>query len=276
MFGASRPPPRLFIPPLPLDSGSPNFSKPPSPRMAKSPSLSRQKCVRERPDHISLMNDSPPSVISGPPLQHRKENGNGAIEMQNVNAQPVKLQDSVEKGYLESLPHINLERQPSDPTKSRPESPVSPLLTDPEEERSHSKTYSRSPSELTYKLKDEVSASKTITPSFWRLAKLSSPEWFCAVLGSLGAILFGSLNPLFAFILVQIAEIYYYSSQSVMRHELSKYCAILAGVAVATILANFLQHFYFGIMGEKMTERVRRLMFSGESTSYTSVPQPAI
>jgi len=24
-----------------------------------------------------------------------------------------------------------------------------------------------------------------------------------------------------------------------------------------------LQHFYFGIMGEKMTERVRRMMFSG-------------
>jgi len=34
------------------------------------------------------------------------------------------------------------------------------------------------------------------------------------------------------------------------------------GLALATILANFLQHFYFGIVGEKMTERVRRLMFS--------------
>jgi hypothetical protein len=34
-------------------------------------------------------------------------------------------------------------------------------------------------------------------------------------------------------------------------------------MGIITVLANFLQHFYFGIMGEKMTERVRRMMFSG-------------
>jgi ATP-binding cassette subfamily B (MDR/TAP) protein 1 len=35
-------------------------------------------------------------------------------------------------------------------------------------------------------------------------------------------------------------------------------------MGMVTVVANFLQHFYFGIMGEKMTERVRRMMFSGK------------
>jgi hypothetical protein len=43
----------------------------------------------------------------------------------------------------------------------------------------------------------------------------------------------------------------------------NKYCSFIVGMGVVTVLANFLQHFYFGIMGEKMTERVRRMMFSG-------------
>ncbi|KAG8074483.1 hypothetical protein GUJ93_ZPchr0006g41132 [Zizania palustris] len=33
-------------------------------------------------------------------------------------------------------------------------------------------------------------------------------------------------------------------------------------MGVITVLVNWLQHFYFGIMGEKMTERIRRMMFS--------------
>jgi ATP-binding cassette subfamily B (MDR/TAP) protein 1 len=35
-------------------------------------------------------------------------------------------------------------------------------------------------------------------------------------------------------------------------------------MGLATVILNFLQQFYFGIMGEKMTERIRRLMFSGK------------
>jgi ATP-binding cassette subfamily B (MDR/TAP) protein 1 len=256
-----RPPPRLFIPPLPQDCISPNYSKPPSPRMVRSPSLKRQNCVRDRPDFLATA-DSQTSNLTLPPIQSSRENENGNVEMQTVKSeQSVKRQDSFENAYSETLSQINLQRQTSN--SFRPESPISPLLTDPEDERSHSKTFSRSPSQCKdFEIYQDEPASASI-PSLWKLAKLSSPEWFCAFLGSLGAILFGSLNPLFAFLLVQIAEVYYYSSQSQLSHELSKWCSILVGLALATILANFLQHFYFGIMGEKMTERVRRLMFSG-------------
>ena len=227
--------------------------------MTKSPSLQRQNCVRERPD-------SPPYMLNSPPVHKANENGNSTLEMQTVKSeQPVKRQDSFENAYTESLTKINLQRQPSNSVTSPPESPMSPLLTDAEDERSHSKTFSRSPSQCRVR-QNQIQEEECVimeVPSFWRLAQLSSPEWFCALLGSVGAMLFGSLNPLFAFLLVQIAEVYYYTSQTEARRQLSKWCAILVGLALATILANFLQHFYFGIMGEKMTERVRRLMFSG-------------
>ena len=271
LFTIYRPPPRLFVPPPPHDCISPNYSKPPSPRMIKSPSLKRQNCVRERPDFIPA-HDSPPYILSPPPVPKPRENGNGVVEMQAVKPeQSVNRLDSFEKNSLESLPPLNLQRQPSNPENSCPESPISPLLTDPEDERSHSKTFSRSPSQCRETQTQHNEDANIPVPSLCKLARLSCPEWFCGVLGSVGAILFGSLNPLFAFLLVQIAEVYYYSSQTQLRQQLSKWCSILVGLALATILANFLQHFYFGIMGEKMTERIRRLMFSGMRYKYMFV-----
>jgi len=43
----------------------------------------------------------------------------------------------------------------------------------------------------------------------------------------------------------------------------NRWCLFIVGMGVITVFVNWLQHFYFGIMGEKMTERIRRMMFSG-------------
>jgi ATP-binding cassette subfamily B (MDR/TAP) protein 1 len=47
-------------------------------------------------------------------------------------------------------------------------------------------------------------------------------------------------------------------------------------MGIVTVVANFLQHFYFGIMGEKMTERVRRMMFSGADVYFLESPVTAL
>ncbi|CAK9168914.1 unnamed protein product [Ilex paraguariensis] len=100
-------------------------------------------------------------------------------------------------------------------------------------------------------------------PSFWRLVRLSFAEWLYAVLGSFGAAIFGSFNPLLAYVLALIVTTYYRDGEGHHLHyEVNKWCTIITCMGVVTVVANFLQHFYFGIMGEKMTERVRRLMFS--------------
>lgn len=242
--------------------------EPQSIQLVKSPSLQRQHGAH------ALLSFEYNSVQGSPKLQSPKlqsppsEQKLDVQEKVNFNN---KRQDSFEI-CLPSLPKLDVHamQQRISSSHSDPESPVSPLLTsDPKNERSHSKTFSRvnihyidlGPEANNLELAKKVSNAP---PSLWRLAKLSSPEWLYAILGSLGAALFGSFNPLLAFVLVQVVQNYYEvdTNGGHAKHEINKWCLVVVGMGVVTVVANFLQHFYFGIMGEKMTERVRRMMFS--------------
>lgn len=250
-----------------------NYSRSLSPRSAAKSSapFGLGKNVRELQATELNVLESPPLLVS-PPAE-RRQLEKSAQEAKAELALKERDDGTFDNTYLKNLPKIDVHHQRqkshysnSNPS-STPESPISPLLNSDQDERSHSKTFSRSLSQA-YDLhvEPEHESSETLeTPSLWRLARLSAPEWFCALLGSIGASLLGSFNPLFALLLAQVAETYFYANKRIMWHEVSKWCVLVAGMGLATVLLNFLQHFYFGIMGEKMTERVRRLMFSGET-----------
>ncbi|KAI3734836.1 hypothetical protein L6452_14315 [Arctium lappa] len=245
-------------------SASHSYQEPSSPKFAKSPSLQRASNLHaaRSPDsaynsHESPRNPSPPEKMV--------ENGS---HMDGTDKEPsIRRQDSFEM-RLPELPKIDvhsIRRQTSH--GSDPESPVSPLLTsDPNNERSHSQTFSRPNSQFgddPVKVKAVKEKQHRKEPPMWRLVELSFAEWLYAVLGSTGAAIFGSFNPLLAYVIALIVTEYYRKeSDRHMRHEVDKWCLIIACMGVVTVIANFLQHFYFGIMGEKMTERVRRMMFS--------------
>ncbi|KAE8735160.1 hypothetical protein F3Y22_tig00000452pilonHSYRG00155 [Hibiscus syriacus] len=91
---------------------------------------------------------------------------------------------------------------------------------------------------------------------------LSFAEWLYAVLGSIGAAIFGSFNPLLAYVIALIVTAYYWHEHHHLEGDVDRWCLIIACMGIVTVVANFLQHFYFGLMGEKMTEWVRRMMFS--------------
>lgn len=181
----------------------------------------------------------------------------------------IERQDSLEK-RLPELPKVDvtsINQQSSN--ASDPESPISPLLTcDPKKERSHSKSFNQSIGQLSdVAMKQRVVNDKQCQkpPSLWRLVELSLAEWLYAVLGSIGAAVFGSFIPLFAYVVAIMVTAYYRPEEhNHLKNEVNKWCLILFCMGFATVIANFLQHFYFGIMGEKMTERVRRMMFSGK------------
>lgn len=247
-----------------------NFQESSSPKMAKSPSLQRipgGHAIRVSDAAFSSLES--PNVRS-PPSELFRENGNGNLLDGEEKEPSMTRQDSFEM-RLPDLPKIDVQaarRQTSN--ASDPESPVSPLLTsDPKNERSHSQTFSRPISEiedmpLTVKEMKDTQSRKP--PSFWRLVELSLAEWLYAVLGSIGAAIFGSFNPLLAYVIALIVTTYYRFGEGHQGHlhqEVDKWCLIIACMGIVTVVANFLQHFYFGIMGEKMTERVRRMMFSG-------------
>lgn len=243
-------------------SASHSFQEPSSPKMVKSPSLQRVPGLFRPTDGTFNSQESP--KVRSPPAEKIMENGQ---TLDGVDKEPTIIrQDSFEM-RLPELPKIDVHAAHQQTSNgSDPESPVSPLLTsDPKNERSHSQTFSRPHShsdDIPTKV-NEAKDTRKEAPSFWRLAELSFAEWLYAVLGSIGAAIFGSFNPLLAYVIALIVTAYYRVDEvHHLRKEVDKWCLIIACMGIVTVVANFLQHFYFGIMGEKMTERVRRMMFS--------------
>ncbi|EER92449.1 hypothetical protein BDA96_01G441800 [Sorghum bicolor] len=242
------------------------FQESSSPKMAKSPSLQRTHGMLQfwRSDTNRNSHESPKD--RSPPSEQTMDNGIPMVAIETERTPSIKRQDSFEM-KLPDLPKVDvhpIQRQSS--KNSEPDSPISPLLTsDPKNERSHSQTFSRPQSERDdtsseHSELDEVQHQKP--PSFWRLATLSIAEWPYALLGTIGAAIFGSFNPLLAYTIALIVSAYYQIEIRDMRHEVNRWCLFIVGMGVITVLVNWLQHFYFGIMGEKMTERIRRMMFS--------------
>ncbi|KAF3433764.1 hypothetical protein FNV43_RR24867 [Rhamnella rubrinervis] len=242
-------------------SASNSFQEPSSPKMLKSPSLQRVPGVFRPADGTFNPQESP--KVKSPPPEKMVENGQ---PLDAADKEPsIRRQDSFEM-RLPELPKIDVHSaQQQTSNGSDPESPVSPLLTsDPKNERSHSQTFSRPHShsdDFPIRLNEAKNTLNRDEPSLWRLAELSFAEWLYAVLGSIGAAIFGSFNPLLAYV-ISLVVIAYYREHDHLPREVDKWCLIIAGMGIVTVVANFLQHFYFGIMGEKMTERVRRMMFS--------------
>ncbi|XP_058738112.1 ABC transporter B family member 1 [Vicia villosa] len=110
--------------------------------------------------------------------------------------------------------------------------------------------------------KHEKLAFKDQAGSFWRLVKMNSPEWLYALLGSIGSIVCGSLSAFFAYVLSAVLSIYYNPDHKYMIREINKYCYLLIGLSSTALIFNTLQHFFWDIVGENLTKRVREKMLA--------------
>ncbi|GFS34213.1 P-glycoprotein 6 [Actinidia rufa] len=244
-------------------SASHSLQEPSSPKMMKSPSLQRVSGLHVfRPADVAFSSQESPRVPNPPPEQ-MVENG---VALDVSDKEPsIRRQDSFGR-RLPELPKIDVSGNKQISNASDPESPVSRLLTsDPRNERSHSQTFSRPhglSDDVPMKIKEAGGAQHRKEPSFWRLVELSLAEWPYAVLGSTGAAIFGSFNPLLAYVIALVVATYYNEEDHHLRQEVNKWCLIITCMGIVTVVANFLQHYYFGIIGEKMTKRVRIMMFS--------------
>lgn len=113
----------------------------------------------------------------------------------------------------------------------------------------------------TKELQQSDQNSSDPTPSIWELLKLNAPEWPYALLGSVGAILAGMEAPLFAFGITHVLTAFY-SPGSEMKAEVERVALIFVGLAILTIPIYLLQHYFYTLMGEHLTARVRLSMFS--------------
>ncbi|MCO5613549.1 hypothetical protein L7F22_067826 [Adiantum nelumboides] len=99
-------------------------------------------------------------------------------------------------------------------------------------------------------------------PSFGRLLKMNAPDWHYGLAGCCGALGAGAQTPLFAFALTHCLVMFYSWDQEQMKMDINKVVFIICGASVFSILSFWSEHYFFGIVGEHLTMRVREMMFS--------------
>ncbi|WJX70434.1 ABC transporter B member 15, variant 2 [Trifolium repens] len=99
-------------------------------------------------------------------------------------------------------------------------------------------------------------------PSFRRLLAMNLPEWKQACLGCLNALLFGAIQPVYAFAMGSVISVYFLEDHDEIKKQIRIYVFCFLGLAVSSMVFNILQHYSFAYMGEYLTKRVRERMFS--------------
>jgi ATP-binding cassette subfamily B (MDR/TAP) protein 1 len=109
---------------------------------------------------------------------------------------------------------------------------------------------------------DNTEDPKLPLPSFRRLLMLNAPEWRQALMGSLSAIVFGGIQPAYAYAMGSMISVYFLTDHAEIRDKTRTYALIFVGLAVLSFLINIGQHYNFGAMGEYLTKRVREQMLA--------------
>lgn len=89
------------------------------------------------------------------------------------------------------------------------------------------------------------------------------PDWTYGLFGTIGAFIAGAQMPLFALGVSQALVAYYMDWDTTCR-EVKKIAILFSCGAVITVIVHAITHLCFGIMGERLTLRVRERMFSGK------------
>ncbi|KAG2713036.1 hypothetical protein I3760_04G155400 [Carya illinoinensis] len=97
-------------------------------------------------------------------------------------------------------------------------------------------------------------------PSFFRLLSLNASEWKHGLIGSLSAIAFGAVQPVYALTIGGMIAAFFAQSHEEMRARIRTYSLILSSLTLVSLTMNLLQHYNFAYMGEKLTKRIRLRM----------------
>ncbi|KAI4470544.1 atp-binding cassette sub-family b [Holotrichia oblita] len=95
----------------------------------------------------------------------------------------------------------------------------------------------------------------------WEILKLNSPEWFYIFLGCVGAIIAGASLPLYSIVFGDIVGVLSHADNNYVRSEGNKFSLYFFIIGICTGFAAVLQWYMLGIAAEKLTMRVRYLLF---------------
>ncbi|KAI3977141.1 hypothetical protein MKX01_027462, partial [Papaver californicum] len=97
---------------------------------------------------------------------------------------------------------------------------------------------------------------------FFRLLKLNAPEWPYSIMGAVGSVLSGFIGPTFAIVMSNMIDVFYYKDLAAMEKKTKEFVFIYIGCGLYAVVAYLTQHYFFSIMGENLTTRVRRMMLA--------------
>uniref|UniRef100_A0A3Q1EJ24 ATP-binding cassette, sub-family B (MDR/TAP), member 11a n=1 Tax=Acanthochromis polyacanthus TaxID=80966 RepID=A0A3Q1EJ24_9TELE len=94
-----------------------------------------------------------------------------------------------------------------------------------------------------------------------RILKYNRPEWPYMLLGSLGAAVNGSVNPIYALLFSQVLGTFAIQDLNEQRNQINGICVLFCIVAVISFFSQFLQGYAFAKSGELLTRRLRKVGF---------------
>uniref|UniRef100_M4E975 Uncharacterized protein n=1 Tax=Brassica campestris TaxID=3711 RepID=M4E975_BRACM len=103
---------------------------------------------------------------------------------------------------------------------------------------------------------------KLHVPSFKRLMGMNRPEWKHAISGCLSAALYGTVQPINAYVSGSMVSLYFLTNHEEIREKTRIYVLGFVGLALFVFLTNIVQHYSFAYMGESLTKRIREKMLS--------------
>ncbi|XP_049343241.1 putative multidrug resistance protein [Solanum verrucosum] len=99
-------------------------------------------------------------------------------------------------------------------------------------------------------------------PSQLRLLQMNAPEWGRALLGCIGAIGSGAVQPINAYCVGAVISVYFRPDKSSIQSHARIYSFIFIGLAVFNFFTNVIQHYNFSVMGERLTRRIREMLLA--------------
>ncbi|EDW02070.1 ATP-dependent translocase ABCB1 [Drosophila grimshawi] len=115
----------------------------------------------------------------------------------------------------------------------------------------------------TNKKKKKKKKDMNETSAMIGIIKLNKPEWVQLLVGCICSIIMGCAMPIFAVLFGSILEVMSSTNDDYVRENTNQYSLyfLISGIIVG--IATFMQIYCFGIAGERLTERLRGLLFSG-------------
>ncbi|CAI5469718.1 unnamed protein product [Closterium sp. Yama58-4] len=109
--------------------------------------------------------------------------------------------------------------------------------------------------------------------SWWRLARMSAPEWPFTALGAAGAVMAGAFNPVYALLLIDVSgtvviAALYNPDTDEMKRQVNKWAIVFTALGALALPVHSVQNYGFGVSGEALVKRVREKMLAGNEVAW--------